>query len=107
MDEEWNINGSYASIEGITSPDGRCFGKMAQRYIIIRLPPLSDQIRLIHIKIMMHSDLLEILSTNPNCPQCVQSTDRRCICPVFFSAGRGRSGRSGKRDFSQKKCEYG
>ncbi|MCI8773178.1 MAG: phosphoribosylformylglycinamidine synthase [Lachnospiraceae bacterium] len=29
MDEEWNINGSYASIEGITSPDGRCFGKMA------------------------------------------------------------------------------
>ncbi len=29
MDEEWNINGSYASIEGITSMDGRCFGKMA------------------------------------------------------------------------------
>ncbi len=29
MDEEWNINGSYMSIEGITSPDGRCFGKMA------------------------------------------------------------------------------
>jgi len=29
MDEEWNINGSYASIEGITSPDGRVFGKMA------------------------------------------------------------------------------
>lgn len=28
MDEEWNINGSYASIEGILSPDGRCFGKM-------------------------------------------------------------------------------
>ena len=29
MDEEWNVNGSYCSIEGITSPDGRCFGKMA------------------------------------------------------------------------------
>lgn len=29
MDEEWNVNGSYASIEGVTSPDGRCFGKMA------------------------------------------------------------------------------
>ena len=29
MDEEWNINGSYCSIEGITSPDGRVFGKMA------------------------------------------------------------------------------
>jgi phosphoribosylformylglycinamidine synthase len=29
MDEEWNVNGSYASIEGITSPDGRIFGKMA------------------------------------------------------------------------------
>ncbi len=29
MDEEYNINGSYRSIEGITSPDGRCFGKMA------------------------------------------------------------------------------
>ena len=29
MDEEWNVNGSYAAIEGITSPDGRCLGKMA------------------------------------------------------------------------------
>ena len=29
MDEEWNVNGSYMSIEGITSPDGRIFGKMA------------------------------------------------------------------------------
>lgn len=29
MDEEWNVNGSYAAIEGITSPDGRCFGRMA------------------------------------------------------------------------------
>ncbi len=29
MDEEWNINGSYCAIEGITSPDGRVFGKMA------------------------------------------------------------------------------
>ncbi len=29
MDEEWNINGSYRAIEGITSTDGRCLGKMA------------------------------------------------------------------------------
>ena len=29
MDEEWNVNGSYYAIEGITSPDGRCLGKMA------------------------------------------------------------------------------
>lgn len=29
MDEEWNPNGSYRAIEGITSPDGRVFGKMA------------------------------------------------------------------------------
>ncbi|MBD5158430.1 MAG: phosphoribosylformylglycinamidine synthase [Butyrivibrio sp.] len=29
MDEEWNPNGSYMAIEGITSPDGRIFGKMA------------------------------------------------------------------------------
>ncbi|MGN0380136.1 MAG: phosphoribosylformylglycinamidine synthase [Butyrivibrio sp.] len=29
MDEEWNVNGSYSAIEGITSPDGRVFGKMA------------------------------------------------------------------------------
>ena len=29
MDETWNVNGSYCSIEGITSPDGRVFGKMA------------------------------------------------------------------------------
>ncbi len=29
MDEEWNVNGSYLAIEGITSADGRCLGKMA------------------------------------------------------------------------------
>lgn len=29
MDEDYNINGSYAAIEGITSPDGRVLGKMA------------------------------------------------------------------------------
>ena len=29
MDSEWNVNGSYMAIEGITSPDGRCLGKMA------------------------------------------------------------------------------
>ena len=29
MDEEWNVNGSYMAVEGITSPDGRCLGKMA------------------------------------------------------------------------------
>ena len=29
MDEYYNVNGSYSAIEGITSPDGRCLGKMA------------------------------------------------------------------------------
>ena len=29
MNEEYNINGSYFAVEGITSPDGRCLGKMA------------------------------------------------------------------------------
>lgn len=29
MSEEWNVNGSYCAIEGITSPDGRILGKMA------------------------------------------------------------------------------
>ena len=29
MNEAWNPNGSYQAIEGITSPDGRIFGKMA------------------------------------------------------------------------------
>ena len=29
MDEDWNVNGSFCSIEGITSPDGRILGKMA------------------------------------------------------------------------------
>lgn len=29
MDEDFNPNGSYAAIEGITSPDGRVLGKMA------------------------------------------------------------------------------
>lgn len=29
LDEEWNVNGSYMAIEGLTSPDGRVLGKMA------------------------------------------------------------------------------
>lgn len=29
MVKKWNVNGSYRAIEGITSPDGRVFGKMA------------------------------------------------------------------------------
>jgi len=29
MDSEWNPNGSFMAVEGITSPDGRIFGKMA------------------------------------------------------------------------------
>ena len=29
MDEEWNVNGSFEAVEGITSPDGRVYGKMA------------------------------------------------------------------------------
>ncbi len=29
MNEDYNVNGSYAAIEGITSPDGRVLGKMA------------------------------------------------------------------------------
>ena len=29
MNEEWNVNGSYRAIEGITNPDGRVLGKMA------------------------------------------------------------------------------
>jgi phosphoribosylformylglycinamidine synthase len=29
MDPDYNPNGSYEAIEGITSPDGRVFGKMA------------------------------------------------------------------------------
>ena len=29
MNEEWNVNGSYCAIEGITSPDGRVLGTMA------------------------------------------------------------------------------
>ena len=28
MDEDYNVNGSYMAIEGITSPDGRVLGKM-------------------------------------------------------------------------------
>ena len=29
MDDTWNLNGSMMSVEGVLSPDGRCFGKMA------------------------------------------------------------------------------
>ena len=34
MDEEWNVNGSYMAIEGITSPDGRVLGKMAHSDVV-------------------------------------------------------------------------
>ena len=46
MDEEWNVNGSYCSIEGITSPDGRCFGKMAhaeRRDVAVAMNIYGDQ----------------------------------------------------------------
>ena len=46
MDEEWNINGSYASIEGITSPDGRILGKMAhseRRDVSVAMNIYGDQ----------------------------------------------------------------
>ena len=46
-DPEWNINGSYACIEGITSPDGRVFGKMAHierrgRHVAINITGEQD-----------------------------------------------------------------
>ena len=31
MNEEWNVNGSYCAIEGITSPDGR----VLERWLIL------------------------------------------------------------------------
>ena len=37
MDEEWNVNGSYMAIEGITSPDGRVLGKMAHANVVASL----------------------------------------------------------------------
>ena len=47
-DIEWNPNGSAASIEGITSPDGRIFGKMGHserigRNIAENVPGNKDQ----------------------------------------------------------------
>ncbi len=48
LDPEWNPNGSLAAIEGITSPDGRIFGKMAHseragNLIGKNVPGLKDQ----------------------------------------------------------------
>jgi phosphoribosylformylglycinamidine synthase len=47
MDETYNINGSYCAIEGITSPDGRIFGKMAHierrdRYVAVNIQGEQD-----------------------------------------------------------------
>ena len=47
MDGEWNVNGSYRAIEGITSPDGRIFGKMAHverigRHVAINITGEQD-----------------------------------------------------------------
>ena len=47
MDEEWNINGSYQAVEGITSPDGRVFGKMCHaertgRHVAINITGEQD-----------------------------------------------------------------
>lgn len=46
MDEDYNPNGSFAAIEGITSPDGRVLGKMAhseRRGDIVALNIYGDQ----------------------------------------------------------------
>ncbi len=46
MDEDYNINGSYYAIEGITSPDGRVLGKMAhseRRDISVAVNIYGDQ----------------------------------------------------------------
>ena len=49
MDEEFNPNGSYYAIEGITSPDGRVLGKMAHSerrrdsYVAINIYGEQDQ----------------------------------------------------------------
>ena len=37
MDEDYNVNGSYAAIEGITSPDGRVLGKMRSIFLVTRI----------------------------------------------------------------------
>ena len=47
MDDEWNLNGSYGAIEGITSADGRCYGKMAHaertgENIAMNVPGVQD-----------------------------------------------------------------
>lgn len=47
MDESWNPNGSYCAIEGITSADGRIYGKMAHperigTYVNINIPQRQD-----------------------------------------------------------------
>jgi phosphoribosylformylglycinamidine synthase len=47
MDETYNVNGSYCAIEGITSPDGRIFGKMAHierrdRYVAVNITGEQD-----------------------------------------------------------------
>ena len=43
MNEEFNPNGSYHAIEGITSPDGRVLGKMAHSYVGINIYGQKDQ----------------------------------------------------------------
>ncbi|MCR5778670.1 MAG: phosphoribosylformylglycinamidine synthase [Lachnospiraceae bacterium] len=47
MDETWNVNGSYCAIEGITSEDGRVYGKMAHaerqgEYVNINIYGMQD-----------------------------------------------------------------
>ena len=52
VDEEWNVNGSYMNIEGITSPDGRILGKMAhseRRGDGVAINIYGQQLSLIHI----------------------------------------------------------
>ncbi len=46
-DGEWNVNGSYRAVEGITSPDGRVFGKMAHverkgSHVAVNIPGEQD-----------------------------------------------------------------
>ena len=50
MDGRFNLNGSVHAIEGITSPDGRVFGRMghverSQRNTMLNLSEGADSIR--------------------------------------------------------------
>ena len=86
MDEEWNVNGSYMAIEGITSPDGRVLGKMAhseRRGEAVAMNIYGEQdMKLFESGVAYFKECIGRGRTHPAAPDEGYALRQRRICPL-------------------------